>query len=404
MFLISHPTGNENSRQAALALAEAEALFEFWTCLGTDAEREPTGALARWWHSILARRGLPSAVYRHTHFHPLREMLRLAVSGRKLAGLEALVSVDQVYRSLDRAVARRVPAVSGLGGVYGYEDGCLETFRAAERCGVPRTYELPMGYWRAWQTLLREERERQPEWAVTLQGASDDDEKLQRKDGELRFAQRIIVASQFAQQTLQHAAPTAAPVHVIPYGIAVDVTEPPPIPAIGPLRIAYVGALTQRKGISYLFSALDRLQGHIETLVIGALPAAECPPLRRALAGVRWIPRARHSEVLAELRRCDVLVFPSLFEGFGLVILEALAQGVPVITTSSTGGADILTDGLDGFVIPPRSVDAIVEKLELLIRDRARLEAMRREALETASRWNWQRYRHALVAICAPAT
>jgi glycosyltransferase involved in cell wall biosynthesis len=398
MYLISHPTGNENSRQAALALAEAEMLLEFWTCLGTDAGRTPSGPLARWWHGILARRGLPSAVYRRTRFHPLREAIRLALGSRKIPVLRAFASVDEVYRSLDRATARRVRAVPGLSGVYGYEDGCLETFRAAESRGVRRIYELPMGYWRAWQTLLREERERQPEWAATLQGATDDDEKLQRKVGELRLAQRVIVASQFARQTLP--ADTAVPVDVVPYGIAVDLAEPLAMPATGPLRVAYVGALTQRKGISYLFSALERVKHGVEALVIGAMPAVECPPLRRALERVRWVPRARHADVLAELRRCDVLVFPSLFEGFGLVILEALAQGVPVITTTSTGGADILTDGMDGFIIPPRSVEAIVEKLELLIRDRARLECMRRAALATARRWSWERYRHELAAIC----
>lgn len=400
MFLISHPTGNENSRQAALAFAEAGQLFEFWTCLGTDIERTPSGILDRWLQQLLARRGLPTAVYRHTRFHPYREILRLAIGSRKSALLRPFASVDRVYRGLDAATARRVREVSTLRGIYGYEDGCLATFRAAKDAGVPRVYELPMGYWRVWRKMLLEERERQPEWAATLQGANDDDEKLQRKDDELRLAQRVIVASQFARQTVAENTPADVPVHVVPYGISVTLKEPARNESAGPLKVAYVGALTQRKGISYLFSALERVRNNVEVLVIGALPSAECPPLRQALKNVRWIPSASHDSVLEELRRCHVLVFPSLFEGFGLVILEALAQGVPVITTTNTGGADILTDGLDGFVIPPRSVDAIVEKLELLIRDRARLEQMRHAALATARRWSWTRYRSELAQLC----
>jgi glycosyltransferase involved in cell wall biosynthesis len=401
MFLISHPTGNENSRQAALALAEAEQLFEFWTCLGTEAGREPSGAVQRWLDRILSRRALPAAVYRRSRFVPLRELLRHLAGSTKSEWLRSLATIDQVYRGLDAATARRVGESPDVSGVYGYEDGCLETFRAAERAGVKRIYELPMGYWRAWRRLLLEERERQPEWATTLQGASDSDEKLQRKDGELALAQSVIVASQFARETLAASPDFRAPVQVLPYGITVTLDAPRPGELSGPLKIAYVGALTQRKGISYLFSATESLKHALEVLVIGALPSADCPPLRQALKSVRWIPSAPHATVLEELRGCHVLVFPSLFEGFGLVILEALAQGVPVITTSSTGGADVLTDGVDGFVIPPRSSEAIIEKLELLIRDRARLAQMREAALATARRLSWTQYRRALAALCA---
>ena len=76
----------------------------------------------------------------------------------------------------------------------------------------------------------------------------------------------------------------------------------------------------------------------------------------------------------------DVLVSPSLFEGFSLVILEAMSQGLPAITTPNSGGSDVIADGVDGFIVLIRSEGAIVEKILWLDRDRNRLMDMCREA------------------------
>ena len=161
----------------------------------------------------------------------------------------------------------------------------------------------------------------------------------------------------------------------------------------------FVGSLGQRKGTSYLLEAV-RLAGSSVTLtLIGTRPDAPCQPLDAALARHRWISSCPHDEVLAEMRRHDVLVFPSLFEGFGLVILEALSQSLPVITTPNTAGPDVLTDGTDGFIVPIRSATAIAEKLELLHRDRPRLDAMRSAARTKAARYSWSAYELAVAGV-----
>ena len=76
------------------------------------------------------------------------------------------------------------------------------------------------------------------------------------------------------------------------------------------------------------------------------------------------IPSVPHLLLNQYYSSASVLVFPSLVEGFGLVILEAMACGIPVITTPNTAGADIITDRLDGFIVPIRNVEALKEKLE----------------------------------------
>jgi glycosyltransferase involved in cell wall biosynthesis len=159
------------------------------------------------------------------------------------------------------------------------------------------------------------------------------------------------------------------------------------------LRAIFVGALTQRKGISYALEAVRRLGARIELTLVGARPIAPCAPLDEALRKHRWFPSLSPPEVLAEMQRHDVLLFPSLCDGFGLVILEALACGLPVISTSHTGAPDVITEGVDGFIVPIRSAEAIAEKLEQLLNSPQQLAAMREAALMKARALRWEDYR-----------
>ncbi len=92
-----------------------------------------------------------------------------------------------------------------------------------------------------------------------------------------------------------------------------------------------------------------------------------------------------------------MLVFPSLFEGFGLVIGEAMSRGLPVITTAHTGGPDILRDGQDGFIVPIRDPEAIAARLLELHRDRELLRMMSESARELAGQLSWQSYQDGTV-------
>lgn len=99
------------------------------------------------------------------------------------------------------------------------------------------------------------------------------------------------------------------------------------------------------------------------------------------------------------MRRSDVFVFPSLFEGFGLVILEAMAQGLPVITTPHTAGPDLIADGVDGFIVPIRDAPAIAARLDSLHRDRDRLAAMGAAARAKAFSFTWTAYEDGLARL-----
>ncbi|ACB76535.1 glycosyltransferase family 4 protein [Opitutus terrae] len=399
MILFSHPTGNANVRHAALGLHRAGLLGEFWTCVHYRETPLLRRVLPRSLRRQLQRRAFPAELNHKIHSAPLRELGRMLAPR---AGLRSLVrhehgplSVDAVYRSLDQRVSQRL-AAGAFSGVYAYEDGAQASFRVATERGLLRVYDLPIGYWRAARAILQEEAELQPAWAGTLTGNRDSAEKTARKDAELQQADVVLVASTFTQQSLQLAPDFRGTVARIPYGApAVDpllvAAREPAVPRQR-LRVLFVGSLGQRKGLSYLFAAVRMLRPAVELTVIGAPPLARCAALESELAQVRWIPSCPHREVLAEMARHDVFVFPSLFEGFGLVLLEAMAMGLPIITTAHTAGPDLITDGEEGFIVPIRSAAAIAEKLDLLRRDPARRAHLSERARARAGTFSWEQY------------
>jgi alpha-maltose-1-phosphate synthase len=402
MIILSHPTGNENVRQTALALAEANLLEQFWTTINWNPGSAFDRILPPSLRESFRRRSFPEMVRCRTRSLPVREAARLFFGAIHLPlwseHERGFLSIDAISAALDQTVAAEIRKSDTCKLAYAYEDCAIGTFAAAERRRISRVYDLPIGYWRVAQRVFADECEREPEWVPTLTGMRDSNEKLARKDEELRLATQVVVASTFTKSTLADS-PHQRPVTVILYGAPPAATNQ--IANGGPkLKILFAGALGQRKGLSYALRAIELIgEKNCELTLLGRKTVEGCRPLDQAVRGHRWLPSLSHAQVLREMRQHDVLIFPSLFEGFGLAITEAMSQGTPVITTAHTAGPDIIDDGVDGFIVPIRSAEAIAEKLELFARDRERLRAMKISAREKAQIHPWENYRRALVTM-----
>jgi glycosyltransferase involved in cell wall biosynthesis len=398
VILLSHPTANQNVRQTALALAAAELLEEFWTCVNWKQNTLCDRLLSSnpRIQNELRRRSFAPELQPFIRTSSWREWGRLLFGQFGLAP-SSLFSVDAVYDSLDRRVARRLVSSERTKAVYAYDGGALETFRAAKKSGVKCIYEHPIVYWRKVRDIQREEAERHPKWAPTLPALRDSDEKLARKDEELALADVIVTPSVFSRESLASAPGLKASIHLIPYG-APAIQEPRDDESHEKLRVLFVGALSQAKGLGYLLEAASRFEGHIELTLIGQR-VSTAVPTQAVLDRYRHLPSLPHDQLLAEMAHHDVLALPSLHEGFGLVMLEAMAQGVVPIATDHTGAPDVIEDCIDGFIIPIRSADAIAEKLDLLLQDRARLGAMKNAARRKAAASSWENYRKCVVAL-----
>lgn len=391
--LLAHPLGSPFATNAALGLAEAGCRVEIASCFSFGPEGAVcrvvgAGPLAR---ELERRSWIPSGIPVR-HYGMSREILRVALErsgARRLLGLRSSRLTDWVYTSFDRSVAAALPLDTSA--IYSYEDGALETFRRARRLGAVCLYDLPIMFHRASATLFAEERERYPELRSGM--PLEPDWKIERKDQEVQLADHIVVASHVTKSSLlEHGIP-AGKISVIPYG-----TESVEGPAGAPdrFRALFVGRVGPRKGVHYLLDAWRVPEfTNAELLLVGV---NEFPEgwLEAHLGRALYQPSLPRSELRKIYASSSVLVLPSLVEGFGMVILEAMSCGVPVITTPNTAGPEIIESGVDGFIVPIRDVDALREKLAWCAGHPAELREMGRRARDKARLYSWNRYRAAL--------
>jgi len=273
--------------------------------------------------------------------------------------------------------------------------GCAEpVFRKAKANGVLCVLNYPLAHHRFTRRYLGEEAIRQPAFANTLNSHNWPEWQEQQLDAEIQLADRILVGSTFARESFTTEGVPAEKLVVIPYGADTRLFEPPEREEhdLNGLRLLFVGQIGQRKGISYLLDAARQTAAQGDTLtLVGQIQGSgqALAPYRDCFRHVPHIPRAELREIY---RQADVFVFPTLVEGMGIVVLEAMASGLPVITTPN-GPGDIVRDGVDGFLVPPRDVGAIVERLEQLRANPELRREMGCRARERAAEFTWQAYR-----------
>lgn len=368
--LVSHPTLNANSKNLITGLLKNQQLFKLFTSVAIFP--------GQFLHKLgnnpklkdLKRRSLDTTWQPYTKSKSFFEFGRLLTSKLKIDFLitheKGFFCIDKVYQQHDKWVANTLLKAKkqGLSGVYAYEDGALSTFEKAKQLGLLCIYDLPIGYWKSSRLLMQEEFDINPDWSSTLTGFNDSPDKLKKKDQELALADVIFVASSFTKKTLEDYQGKLSEVKVIPYGFPTVTHEKKYLPLTDrKLKVLFIGGLSQRKGLSYLFEAVEGLEDKVALTIVGQKAISNCEALNNALEKHEWIPTLSHDQVLACMRENDVFVFPSLFEGFGLVITEAMSQGVPVITTDRTAGPDLIKHGEDGWIVPAGSSNAIKEVL-----------------------------------------
>lgn len=397
-IIIYHPFGNANVRAAVDGIYKQGILETFHTCIACFR-----GNLLYKLSSFsplkeFRRREFSPFLEKKTISHPYKEIGRQLSYRLKLYHLikheKGIFCIDNVCHALDKKIAQYIlKNKENIGGVYAYEDVALNTFRAAKKENIKCLYDLPIGYWRAMHSLLKEEKEKNPEWAMTLGGFNDSEEKLQQKEQELHLADKIFVASSFTKKTLELYPDKLADIEVIPYGFPpININRTYNNIKDRKIRILFVGGLSQRKGLSYFFDAIVGLEDKIETTVVGKGDLSQCTVLRKALSKVNYIPSLSHNKILELMATQDLFIFPSLFEGFGLVITEAMSQGTPVITTDRTCGPDIINNGIDGWIVKAGTSEPIKNLLVQFIANPEILIEAGKKAMQTAAQRPWSVY------------
>jgi phosphatidylinositol alpha-mannosyltransferase len=191
---------------------------------------------------------------------------------------------------------------------------------------------------------------------------------------------------------------------IVPNGVDSDAAPVAPKPVAGELRVLFVGRSEERKGLPVLLSAFGALTEHVpcRLTVIGA----EREEVLRYLADpetMRWIDvrgRVSGESLWSALHEADLLCAPSLSgESFGMVLTEAFAAGTPVIASEIAGYSDVVSDGVDGVLVPPADPQRLAEELQRAHYERERLAAMGEAARRSARRYAWSRIADRVTAV-----
>lgn len=227
---------------------------------------------------------------------------------------------------------------------------------------------------------------------------------LQRFSSECSQADLIIVLSEVAKQTFIKAG--FAPEKLAVLTPFVDTNRFCPTPKIDDIfRVLYVGTIEPRKGVPYLVEAFQKANiAQSELLLVGGTSTRA---LKMFIEGtLRDNPNIKQefwdfskADPTQVFGKSSVLVLPSVEDGFGLVALEAMACGLPIIVTSHCGAADVVTDGVNGFIIPPRDTETLAEKLTFLAANETIRLEMGKVARTTAQKQTQEIYQEQLQGI-----
>ncbi len=270
--------------------------------------------------------------------------------------------------------------------ILGFNGAAFEIFAHARERGIKCILEQTMAPRKLELEILQQENQRWPGWQMEIATAASD-RLAEREVAEWQLADQIICGSQFVSDALQRAGVEGSRIRVVPYGVDLQTFKTTPRNNEGMLRVLFVGEIGLRKGVPYLLEALRSLNRpkQIQAKLVGPV-ALQRQSLNRYGRWCDVIESVSHQEMLNLYKWADVLVLPSLCEGSATVTYEAMACGLPIITTPASGS--LVRHGIDGFIVPTRDTEALQSRLALFADDpklRLKMSAAAFESREEVS-------------------
>ena len=382
-FVVSHPTGNTFVRALLEELQKNHQLEKFFTTIGTGSRINPlVKALSK-------RRKYPIPDDKISR-QWIPELVRLLAKGDQSKKRKR---TDHSYLALDKKVSSKLTKESTQ-VLHAYEDGAYYSFKRAKELGIQCSYELPIAHWATVRRLLAEEAERYPQWEPTLESPREPEEKLFRKEKELRMADRITCPSQFVLDSITKEIKQNTPCQISSFGSPRNqpsdrkiVTKPS-----NSLKLLLVGSMSQRKGLADLFEAMKLVKKEPVALSVLGQPSLPMEFYRKQFSDFQYFPPCKNLKVREIMMQHDILVLPSIIEGRALVQQEALSCGLPIIVTRNSGGEDLVEEGLTGHLVPIRSPEKLAQCILKNLEEINSLKEKKVECVRKAELYSWKEY------------
>ena len=264
-----------------------------------------------------------------------------------------------------------------IDGFFGFNTNCLETLELLRsRKILTIVDQVDPGVIE--EEMVIEESERWPGWAK-LPGRMSQS-YWDRIQAEWEISDLVLVNSEWSLEALVQQGVPREKIIVVP--LAIDLANGhvmQMVRADGNLKVLWLGSVILRKGIQYLVEAARRLQNqNIEFLLAGPLGVSETA-IRSFPPNMKLLGRVTRDQLGEVYRQAQVFVLPTISDGFAITQLEAMAHGLPVVTTPNCGR--VVTDGVDGYIVPARNSEALADALARLNDDRWLLRTMSHHAM-----------------------
>lgn len=309
---------------------------------------------------------------------------------------------DSVRRATEDAFAEKVARLAereGADAVVGY-DGCSAAL--FERVGELSPETVRIADMSAANALyLRSVYERdealRPEYSASLRGWNRvwDPVDVARTKRELASTDAFLCGSSFVVNSLAYSGVSGDICEICHYGVdrrTFPYRERLPKGEDESLTFVYLGQVSEHKGIAWLFEAFSVIEPMRARLVcIGAVNLPDSITSKLP-SNIELRGMVQHDEVSELLLSADVMLFPSLGDGFSLSIMEGFASGLPVVCTENTGAADCVVEGENGFVVPVQDADALRDRIEWFLANKAEIPRMAKAARDGVASYTWDAY------------
>jgi len=274
-----------------------------------------------------------------------------------------------------------------------YGLGCL---RRAKAMGIITIVERASSHPLCRARLLQKEYSR---WGLTFRTPLV---SLRRAVAEIEMADYVLIPSNFVRRSFLEEGFPEDRLLQAPFGVDTTRFRPADEQPACPFRVLFVGQVGIRKGVPYLLEAWRQLGWRdAELWLLGRIS----PEMKAILPSYWDVPGIRFvsytPDPVAVFQSATVFAFPSIEEGSALVTYEALACGLPVVTTPNAGS--VVQDGIEGFIVPIQDVGALAAALERLRADKRLRREMGRAARARAEKFTWKEYGEALAGMLEQA-
>ena len=381
--LVTHP-GLQHAHQLAWALEDAGHLGALWSGVPIRDPREPPNVLSRWLYRQIRKIPIPSSRRNHNVLFPLlrRLIIRLLPPRTANAWNHRL---DHVY---DAWIARRVAAFKP-DVVVCYENSALRTFRAAKTVGAICVLDAASVHHEATAKWISETGQRNPQW-IDLQ-----------KQQEIEQADAVLTCSEFAAETYRAAGVRSDKLFPIPLGTDLsNLARSDKVPE-DVCRFVFVGSLMRRKSVDLILDIFEQfLRDGIPARLTLIGGASEIDLAKRAngIPGVTHLQFIPQPALFEEILKHDVLLLPSRFDSFGMVIPEAMSVGVPALVSDRVGAKCIIEAHPGSGWVVPCDADSIRHQIIRLINQRELISIASATARRAAQDYSWPKYRARVVA------